>query len=58
MKKSGVVKAKQKIFFGDFYDIMESLENIIDEYQEGISVAKRHITGNYMGTEIKIEISQ
>ena len=42
----------------EFYDIMESLENIINEYQEGISVAKRHITGNYEGTEIKIEISK
>ena len=42
----------------DFYDIMESLENVINEYQEGISVAKRDITGNYEGTEIKIEISQ
>lgn len=37
---------------------MESLEDVINEYQEGISVAKRHITGNYEGTEIKIEISQ
>lgn len=42
----------------DFYDIIKSLENVINEYQEGISVAKRHITGNYDGTEIKIEISQ
>lgn len=42
----------------DFYDIIEFLENVIDEYQEGISVAKRHITGNYEGTEIKIEISK
>ena len=40
----------------DFYDIMKSLENVINEYKEGISVAKRHITGNYDGTEIKIEI--
>ena len=40
----------------DFYDIMESLEDVINEYQEGISVAKKHITGNYEGTEIKIEI--
>ena len=42
----------------DFYDIMKSLENVINEYKEGISVAKRHITGNYEGTEIKIEISK
>lgn len=42
----------------DFYNIMESLENVINEYQEGISVAQRHITGNYEGTKIKIEISQ
>lgn len=42
----------------DFYDIIKSLENVINEYQEGISVATRHITGNYDGTEIKIEISQ
>lgn len=42
----------------DFYDIMESLENVINEYQGGISVVKRHITGNYEGTEIKIEISK
>lgn len=42
----------------DFYDIIESLENVINEYQEGISVAKRHIAGNYEGTEIKIEISK
>ena len=35
---------------------MESLENVINEYQEGISVAQRHITGNYEGTEIRIEI--
>lgn len=40
----------------DFYDIMESLENVINEYQEGISVVQRHITGNYEGTEIRIEI--
>lgn len=42
----------------DFYDIMESLENVINEYKDGISVAKRHITGNYEGTEIQIEISK
>lgn len=42
----------------DFYDIMKYLENVINEYQEGISVEKRQITGNYEGTEIKIEISQ
>lgn len=42
----------------DFYDIIESLENIINKYQEGISVEKRQIAGNYEGTEIKIEISQ
>ena len=38
----------------DFYDIMKYLENVINEYQEGISVEKRQITGNYEGTEIKI----
>lgn len=42
----------------DFYDIMESLEDVINEYQEGITVVQRHITGNYEGTEIKIEISK
>lgn len=42
----------------DFYDIIESLENVINEYQGGISVAQRYITGNYEGTEIKIEISK
>lgn len=41
-----------------FYSIIESLENVINEYQEGISVAKRHITGNYEGTKIKIKISK
>lgn len=35
---------------------MKSLENVINEYKEGISVAKWHITGNYEGTKIQIEI--
>lgn len=42
----------------DFYDIIESLECVIDEYKDGISVTKRHLAGNYEGTEIKIEISK
>lgn len=37
---------------------MEYLENVINEYKDGIYVAKRHITGNYDGTEIQIEISK
>ena len=51
------IKYEDKPNFKDFYDIIESLENAINKHQNGIFVTKRYITGNYDGTEIKIEIS-
>lgn len=42
----------------EFYDIIESLEEVIAKYQNGVFITKRCITGNYEGTEIEVRISK
>ena len=42
----------------DFYNLIESLVEVIDNYETGMSVSRKHISGNYMGTGIEVAISE
>lgn len=43
---------------GDFYELIKSLIEFIDEYESGIAMSKKYLQGNWENTEIKVEIKE
>ena len=41
----------------NFYELIESLEDVINKFENGMSVTRKHIYGNYDGTEIEVVIT-
>ena len=42
----------------DFYELIKSLIEFIDEYESGINRSIKHLQGNWENTEIKVEIEE
>lgn len=40
----------------DFYNIIEYLTSVIDQFENGVNEITQCISGNYLGTEIKIKM--
>ena len=42
----------------DFYKLIESLVDVINNFEAGIFVTRKHISGNYDGTEFEVVIRE
>lgn len=42
----------------DFYELVESLDEFIEQFESGIAFFQKHISGNYEGTKIDVSITE